>query len=86
MKNQNQNQNQKSKRSYFESRPDIVKIFDDLEAFHDFCRFELLPYNPADIYNRASFAWRRYEKHLKTIDSKPDVRNATRQKRNFRKK
>ena len=46
--------------SYFESRPDIVKLFDDLEAFHDFCRFELLPFNEADLYNRASPVWNQY--------------------------
>lgn len=46
--------------SYFESRPDVVKIFEDLEAFHDFCRFELLPFNEADLYNRASPVWNQY--------------------------
>ena len=46
--------------SYFESRPDIVKIFDDLEAFHDFCRFELLPFDEKDLYNRASPVWNQY--------------------------
>lgn len=46
--------------SYFESRPDIVKIFDDLEAYHDFCRFELLPFNEKDLYNRTSPVWNQY--------------------------
>jgi hypothetical protein len=48
--------------SYFENRPDIVKIFDDLEAFHDFCRMEMFPFNEADLYNRESWVWRNYEK------------------------
>lgn len=48
--------------SYFEDRPDVVRIFDDLEALHDFCRFELLPFNPADLYNRASPVWRDFER------------------------
>jgi len=48
--------------SYFESRPDIVKIFNDLEAFHDFCRFEMAPFNEAHLYNRESWAWRNFEK------------------------
>jgi hypothetical protein len=38
--------------SYFESRPDIVRIFEDLESFHDFCRFELREFNPAELYKR----------------------------------
>ncbi len=47
---------------YFENRPDVVKIFDDLEAFLDFCRLEMFPYNEADLYNRDSWVWRNFEK------------------------
>lgn len=46
--------------AYFENRPDIVKIFDDLEALLDFCRWELLPYNQADLYNKESDVWKRF--------------------------
>ena len=42
-------------------KKEVVQIFDDLEALHDFCRFELLPFNPADLYNRNSKVWRDYE-------------------------
>ena len=42
-------------------KSEVVKIFDDLEALHDFCRFELLPFNPADLYNRNSKVWRDFE-------------------------
>lgn len=48
--------------SYFENRPDVVKIFDDLEAFQDFCRLELAPYNQSDLYNKESWVWRNFEK------------------------
>jgi hypothetical protein len=47
---------------YFATRPDIVKIFNDLEKLHDFCRFELLPFNEADLYNRNSKVWQQYER------------------------
>ena len=47
--------------NYFETRPDIVKIFNDLESYLDFCRIELLPYNEADLYNRDSHVWRSFE-------------------------
>ena len=40
---------------------EVVRIFDDLEALHDFCRFELLPFNPTDLYNRNSKVWQSYE-------------------------
>ena len=47
--------------SYFENRPDVVKIFDDLESFHNHCRLEGLPFNEADLYNNRSYAWRNYQ-------------------------
>jgi hypothetical protein len=46
--------------SYFEDRPDVVKIFDDLEAFHNFCRFEMCEFNEANLYNRSSDIWNRF--------------------------
>ncbi len=46
--------------SYFENRPDIVKIFDDLEKFYDYCRFEMVEFNPANLYNRESQIWNNY--------------------------
>ena len=46
---------------YWESKPEIVKIFDDLDNLLDFCRFEMLPFNEADLYNRSSHVWRSYE-------------------------
>ena len=51
--------------NYWESKPEIVKIFDDLEALHDFCRFELLPFNEADLYNGRSKVWQQYERSTK---------------------
>jgi hypothetical protein len=48
--------------NYFETRTDIVKIFDDLESFHNFCRMELIEFNEAHLYNRESWQWRNYEK------------------------
>ncbi len=54
--------------AYFDNNPQIVKIFDDLEALHDFCRFELLPFNEADLYNKNSEVWNKFiqaNKHYK---------------------
>jgi hypothetical protein len=48
--------------NYLESRPDIVKIFDDLEAFHNWCRLELCEFNEAHLYNRESWQWRNFDK------------------------
>jgi len=46
--------------NYFESRPDIVKIFDDLEAYHNWCRFELRDFNPSELYRRDSQNYSAY--------------------------
>jgi hypothetical protein len=46
--------------SYFETRPDVVRVFDDLEAYLDWCRFELQPFNPADMYRRDSTTYQTY--------------------------
>lgn len=50
-----------SNTSYFESRPDIVKIFDDLEAYREYCVFEMVDFNEAALYNRADKNWSNYE-------------------------
>lgn len=62
MSNNERYSNKQSKQSYFERRPDIVKIFEDLEKFHDFCRIEMLPFNEADLYNKHARVWQSYEK------------------------
>lgn len=41
-------------------KPEVKRIFDDLDELLDFCRFELLPFNPADLYNRDSYVWNRF--------------------------
>ena len=46
--------------NYFESRPDIVKLFEDLEAYEDFCRFELCEFNPSHLYNRDNVNYRNF--------------------------
>jgi hypothetical protein len=46
--------------NYFETRPDVVRIFDELEAFQDFCRFELREFNPAELFKKESFNYGAY--------------------------
>jgi len=61
-----------SNTSYFESRPDIVKIFDDLEKFRDFCRFEMCDFNEANLYNRNSQIWNNYYYSTRPRKPRPD--------------
>ena len=54
--------NKQTKQTYFERRPDIVKIFNDLDTLRDFCRIELLPFNEADLYNKYAKVWQIFER------------------------
>jgi hypothetical protein len=51
---------------YFAKNPNIVKLFDDLEEFKDFCRYsfaygyEGLVFNEKDLYDGRSRAWTLY--------------------------
>lgn len=36
-------------------KPEVSKIFDDLEQWHDHCRFEMIPFNPADLYKSREY-------------------------------
>ena len=46
-------------------KPEVTKIFDDLDAWLDHCRFNLLPFNPADLYKSQEYkAWNRGQEYL----------------------
>lgn len=56
--------------------PPVNKIFDDLDKFRDFCRFEGKPFDEADLYNDRSWVWKQYQKYLGWLRAK--ARNAGR--------
>ncbi len=44
-------------------KPEVTKIFEDLEAWHDYCRFNLLDFNPAHLYRSKEYKdWARNNK------------------------
>lgn len=43
--------------------PVIRKVFDDLDKFRDYCRYEAKAFNEADMYNNGSPVWVGYNKH-----------------------
>ena len=43
--------------------PPVNKIFDDLDKFRDFCRFEGKVFNEADLYKEDAPVWVAYKKH-----------------------
>ena len=38
-------------------KPEVTRIFDDLEKWHDYCRFNMLPFVPSDLYKSQDY-WR----------------------------
>lgn len=36
-------------------KPEVEKIFEDLEKWHDHCRFNLLPFVPSDLYRSQEY-------------------------------
>ena len=59
--------------------PPVNKIFDDLEKFRDYCRFEGKVFNEADLYNDEAVVWQQYKKHQNYLRAKArgDVRPYT---------
>ena len=41
-------------------KPEVSRIFDDLDAWLDHCRFNLLNYDPKDLYR--SFDYRNFQR------------------------
>ena len=56
--------------------PPVNKIFDDLEKFRDYCRFEGKVFNEADLYKDGAYVWEQYKKHQNWLRAK--TRNAGR--------
>ena len=39
---------------YLVMKPEIERVFDELDTYLDFCRFELRDYNPAHLYDKSN--------------------------------
>lgn len=63
-------------------KPEVNKIFDDLDAWLDHCRFNLLPYNPSDLYR--SQEYRYFQRNQPGYERKPYLGNKPRNP-NYRK-
>ena len=43
---------------YLTMKPEVRQIFNDLEAWLNYCRFNLIKYDPADLYKSPEYrAW-----------------------------
>ena len=41
-------------------KPQVEKIFNDLEKYLDVCRFELREFNPAHLYDKSNYNYRAF--------------------------
>ena len=41
-------------------KPQVEKVFDDLDNYLDFCRFELREFNPAHLYDKSNHNYRAF--------------------------
>jgi hypothetical protein len=45
---------------YLAMKPEVSKIFDDLEAYETFCKLELREINPAHLYDKGNENYRAF--------------------------
>ena len=62
--------------SYFAKNPEVVQIFDDLDKFRDFCRFEGYRFNEKDLYNAKSKSFRAFLDPAKAKKERREKRQA----------
>ena len=60
-------------------KPEVIKIFDDLEAWLNHCRFNLLKFDPADLYKS-----RDYREFAGMKENARKGQRKFRQQRNYR--
>jgi hypothetical protein len=55
----------------------VSKIFDDLDAYRDFCRFEGegRVFDEKALYNKKDANWQAYEKHQNYLKARGRVKN-----------
>ena len=43
-------------KKHFNLKPEVAKIFADLETYRDYCRVNMLKFDEADLYHSAAWA------------------------------
>ena len=61
------------------TNPVVNKVFSDLEAYKDWCRFEGKVYDEAALYKKSDHNWIAYQKYLGWV--RAVARNAERNRR-----
>jgi hypothetical protein len=51
---------QKNNKRFLGMKPEVTEIFDELDAYLEFCKNNMLRYDERDIYN--SDQWKKFDK------------------------
>ena len=52
------------------ANPTVNKIFNDLDAYRDYCRYEGKVFDEAALYNKQDLNWQAYQKYLNYLRAK----------------
>ena len=50
-------------------KPEVTKIFEDLEAWHDYCRFNMIDFKPSDLYK--SREYKDFQRSIGNYERRP---------------
>ena len=52
-------------KKYLTFKPEVTKIYNDLEQWHHHCRFNLMKFDPSDLYKSKEYKeWQREQEYL----------------------
>lgn len=52
-------------KKYLVMKPEVTKIFNDLDTWHDHCRMEMINFDPKDLYRSKEYKdWQRTQEYL----------------------
>lgn len=52
------------------TNPTVSKIFDDLDTYRNFCRYEGKVFDEAALYNKRDVNWQAYQKYQSYLYAK----------------
>jgi len=58
---------------YLRMKPEVDRLFDDLEGYKDFCRMNMLKYDEKDLYR--SDQYRKYERYRHYMNKQAEYNN-----------
>ena len=53
---------------YLTMKPEVTQIYNDLDAWLNYCRFNLIKYDPADLYK--SYAYKEWQERRRRREHK----------------